>query len=498
MDPPAGSRVNCGQKWETGRSVPARENIVTAIPHHRRTLGVRDMSLFAVSAILLLDTLAASAAIGVASITWWCILAVLFFIPYGLISAELGTTYPEQGGIYAWVRDAFGTRWGTRVTWLYWLNTALWNASIFVLFSGVSAQMFFPDLGLAGKLTIAIALNWIVILITTFSLNIGKWVPNVGAMIKVLAFAALIVGGVAFAMRGTEHLANDFSLSAFMPEWSASMQYVSTIIYGMLGFELMSSASEEMKNPVRDVPRAIFWSGLLIWLSYVLGTFAILAAIPIENIDLVEGLVDTFRELFGSSGPGVAAASVLGVMVLATFFSNGVTWAIGCCRAAAEAAIDGELPRFLAREHRRTGSPVGAAVAMGGVTTVVLLAYGVMASNNEDLFWKLFAASAVLFILPYVGAVAAFWYARRFDAGRPRPFRVPGGTWSANLIAFMCIFLLLVTALLFMYVPGTGFDWPVVIGATSCIGIGEVMIRWAERETLAEHANSDGSMRSEQ
>jgi amino acid transporter len=259
---------------------------------HKRSLGVGDMTLFTVSAILLLDTLAASASIGVSSITWWVLLGILFFIPYGLISAELGTTYPEQGGIYAWVRDAFGARWGTRVTWLYWLNTAIWNGAILVLFAGVFSQIFMPDLSLGAKLAIAIALNWLVVLITTLSLNIGKWVPNVGATIKVIAFAALVAGGIAFAMRDDVQLANDFSLWSFMPEWGASATYISTIIYGMLGFELVCSASAEMKNPVRDVPRAIFWSGIIIFLAYVLGTFAILAAVPVDDIDLVEGLAN--------------------------------------------------------------------------------------------------------------------------------------------------------------------------------------------------------------
>jgi amino acid transporter len=118
------------------------------------------MTLFTVSAIVLLDTLAASA------------------------SAELGTTYPEQGGIYAWVRDAFGPRWGTRVTWLYWLNTTIWNASIFVLFAGVFAQMFFPDLSLGAKLAIAIGVNWLVVLVTTFSLSVGKWIRLHSAAIR--------------------------------------------------------------------------------------------------------------------------------------------------------------------------------------------------------------------------------------------------------------------------------------------------------------------------
>ena len=363
-------------------------------------MGVRDMTLFTVSAILLLDTLAASASIGVSSIFWWTLLGIVFFVPYGLISAELGTTYPEQGGIYAWVRDTFGKRWGTRVTWFYWLNTAMWNASVLVLFAGVFAQMFAPGLSLFAKLAIAIGLNWLIIYFNYASLSVGKWIPNVGATLKMLTFVALIGAGIAFAMRAEVELANDFSLGAFIPEWGSSTQYISTIIYGMLGFELMSSASEEMKNPRRDVPRAIFASGIVIFLAYVLGTFAILAAVPIDDIDLVEGLVDTLRQLFGTSGIGVAVATLFGVFALFTFFSNTTTWALCANRAAAEAAIDGELPNFLAKEHATHGTPIGAAFTMGAIVTIILVTYGLLAGSNEDLFWKLFAASAVLFLMP--------------------------------------------------------------------------------------------------
>lgn len=450
--------------------------------HHIRTLGVRDMTLFTVSAILLLDTLSASASIGVSSITWWTILGILYFVPYGMISAELGTTYPEQGGIYAWVRDAFGPRWGSRVTWFYWLNNTLWQASVFVMFSGIFAQMFIPEMTLTGKLVLALAMNWIVIILTCVSLSVGKWIPNVGAVVKMIAFAALVAGGVAYASRGGVRLANDFSLASFVPEWGSAMQYVSVIIYGMLGFELMCSASEEMKNPTRDVPRSILASGVIIWLAYVLGTFAILAAVPVADINLVEGLVDTFRQLFGDTPAGSALALVIGALVLATFFSNTVTWSIGSNRASAEAANDGELPRIFAYEHPRNGTPVGSAILMGAGASVLLLAYGFLAGSNEDLFWSLFASSAVIFLLPYVGAVAAFLYARIHDAERPRPYRVPGGMPVAKLMTAVCIALLGMSILLFMYVPGEGFDLQVVTGVVVSVALGEVAIFVAEHE----------------
>jgi len=120
---------------------------------------------------------------------------------------------------------------------------------------------------------------------------------------------------------------------------------------------------------------------------------------------------------------------------------------------------------------------------MGIVVTAILLTYGLVAGSNEDLFWKLFAASAVLFLLPYIGAVSAFYRARKIDADRERPFRVPGGNAVALVITTVCISILALSILLFMYVPGTGFDLPVVIGAGVSILIGELAIRYAEHES---------------
>ena len=91
--------------------------------NHPKTLKQRDMVLFTVSAILLLDTLTAAASVGASSVFWWVSLGFIFFIPFALICAEMGCAYPEQGGIYAWIRDAFGGRWASRATWAYWVNT---------------------------------------------------------------------------------------------------------------------------------------------------------------------------------------------------------------------------------------------------------------------------------------------------------------------------------------------------------------------------------------
>ena len=129
----------------------------------------------------------------------------------------------------------------------------------------------------------------------------------------------------------------------------------------------------------------------------------------------------------------MAGVLLLGVFALFTFFSNATTWAIGTNRAVAESAIDGELPKVFAVVHSKNGTPVGASLLMGAVATVVLLIYGAIAGSNEDLFWSLFAASAVLFMLPYIGVVAAFYRARLVDGARHRPFRVPGGERKSSI-----------------------------------------------------------------
>jgi len=452
--------------------------------NHRKSLRLPDLTLFTVSAILLLDTLAAAAAVGVSSIFWWLLLGLIFFLPFGLISAEMGTTYPEQGGIYAWVRNAFGKRWASRISWAYWVNTALWNPAIFILFAGVFKQLFAPDLSLGWQIGIGIALSWLAVLINVTTLDIGKWVPNIGAVLKIIIFGALIIGG--FVHVQNDGLANTINFETLKPSWGSSLEYIPAIIYGMLGFELMSSSSEEMENPARDIPRAILWSGLIILSFYTLGTLAVLAAVPVADVNLVEGLIDTLNLFFSGSALGSAFVVVLGVAALYTFFSNGVTWALGCNRSMAEAAIDGELPSILGKEHPRYGTPVGAAVAMGAVSTAVLLLYGLMASTNEDLFWSLFSFSAVIFLLTYIGMMLAFLKLRRDDADKPRPFLVPGGPFAAKFMAYLCLAVILLAIVLFVFVPGEGMQWPVLIGTIITMLIGEVLVRTAERESRVE------------
>ncbi len=441
---------------------------------HEKVIGKKDIILFCISAVLLLDTVAAGAAIGASSIFWWVFLGIVFFIPFSLISAELGCAYPDQGGIYAWVRRAYGSRWASRITWSYWVNVAVWCPAIFILFAGIFKQLFWPDMSLIEQILLGVGLTWLTVLVNAITLDIGKWVPNLGAIVKLIVFVAIIAGaGSFYAENGA---VNEISLATLTPNFGDGLQYLPVIIYGMVGFELICAGADEMKNPKKDVPYGILISGVIIIALYILSTVAVLIAIPVTDINLVEGLVDTLMLFFGGSELGRLFVTALAIGTLYTFFSNGVTWALGSNRAAAEAAIEGELPAFFAIESEKHGTPVGAAVALGIASTVILVLYGLLAGSNEDLFWSLFAFSGVIFLIPYVAMMFAFMKLRRDEPNRDRPFQIGGPNWLPAALASICAFILCVTIVLFIYTPGGGVQWPVLGGSIALLVIGEIIV----------------------
>lgn len=441
---------------------------------HQKAIGKRDIVLFCISAILLIDTVALGAAIGASSIFWWVFLGIVFFVPFSLISAELGCAYPDQGGIYAWVQRAYGARWASRITWSYWVNVAVWLPSLSVIFAGIFAQLFWPEMPFSVQIAIGVGLAWLTVLVNIITLEVGKWVPNIGAIIKILVFTAIIVGaGMYYSENGA---ANDMSLNAIKPTLSNGFQYLPVIIYGMLGFELICAGADEIHEPKKNVPSGVLVSGIIIICFYILATIAVLVAVPVQDINLVEGLVDTLSTFYGESGIGGGFVTLLAIGALYTFLSNGATWAMGANRAAAEAAIEGELPGFFAIESKSRGTPVGAAVALGVTSSMILVLYGLLAGDNEDLFWSLFAFSGVIFVIPYVGMMFAYIKLRRTDPDRERPFKIGGPSWLPIALARICAVVLVLTIMLFIYVPGDGMQWEVFWGALTLLIIGEVIV----------------------
>jgi glutamate:GABA antiporter len=420
-------------------SAPRAALPVAAAPHGlARVLGRADLVLFTVCAILTIDTLASSAAMGPAWFSWWVITMTVFFIPYGLITAELGSAWPGEGGVYIWVREAFGPRWGSTAAWLYWINNAYWIPSVYLIFAGTFSQIFLNTHSPWQDAGIAIVLTWLTVIVGIVRLEISKWVPNIGALVKTLIFLALGVLGLSALIRGRPP-ANDFSLSKFVPRWNDSLAYLPALLYSTFGFELMSSAGEEMKNPKRDVPRVIFWSGALIAVLYSFAAGGILFAVPVEKLSIVTGTWDALAILGKEWGrAGDTAVLLLGIGFLYACVANVVTWSLGANRVAAVAAEEGMLPPALGRLHPRFRTPHIAFVAMGIVSTALLVGGALLSESQSNIFWMTFRLTALCLLLCYLLVFPAFLVLRKRRPEQPRPYRLPGGHGTATLAAWVC------------------------------------------------------------
>jgi amino acid transporter len=240
-----------------------------------------------------------------------------------------------------------------------------------------------------------------------------------------------------------------------------------------------------MRNPQRDVPVAIVVSGVLIAAFYLLGTIGILIALPVKDIGLIEGLLDSLHRLFDEYPGGSVFVTALGVGALFSFLANMVTWTIGANRSAAESAVRGDLPAMFGKLHPRHRTPTSAAILTGVVSTLVICVYGLVAGSAEDLFWTLFSFSTVVFLLPYLLMFAAFVALRRADPGRARPYRVPGGELTAIVLAMICGIFVLQAIALFFWSPDSDREplqtLAIGIGVIATIIVGELLIAATRR-----------------
>ncbi|MGD1012242.1 MAG: APC family permease [Acidimicrobiales bacterium] len=425
-----------------------------------------DMILFSVTAILLLSEVPVTAQLGQSVVLWTAVVIFFFFLPYGLITAELGSTYPDAGGIYSWVSRAFGRFWGTQVSWWYWVNVGIWLPSVYLMFSTLLGQIFGWHLGYWPSVLIAVVLIWLNFAINVIRLDTSKWVANVAAVITVTVMVVLFVSGVVFAVHHGS--ANAWNTGTLLPSWT-TVGFLGVVVYNFLGFELMSSASQEMRDPKRDVPRTILTAGLLIGVLYLVSTVGMLLLRPLASIQTTTGLYTALKAGLGSSAVGHAFAFLLGLGALYCFFALLIPWTIGANRAAAEAAQRGDLPRAFGRLNPRFKTPVGAAALISTVGTVFTLGWGIIVavtgqnSGVVTLFWNLFAFSSVVFLFCYLVMAAAFLKLRIKDPDAPRPYKVPGGKLGAGIVGGLVVAFVAAGIVFFVWNPSGPVDWSFIV-----------------------------------
>lgn len=473
-------------------------------PHLKRGVGVLkkkkfrlfDAVLMAVVVILVVESAAPAAAIGSSQFFWWIAMLALFFLPYGLISAELGTTYDDEGGIYDWVKRAFGKRWGARVAWLYWINYPLWMASLAVLFMEVFTQIFSINLSTPISIAIQLLFVWLVVLVSCYPVSDSKWILNAAAFCKLIIMLSL--GGIGIYFAATKGLANDFSGAALLPSFDVtSLSFISVILFNFLGFEVVTSFASSMENPKKQIPQAIIYGGVLIAVFYLLAAFGMGAAIPTSELSTSGGLVDSFIIMLGGVNPFVI---IVGLMFMYTLAANLISWALGVNYVAMYAARHNDLPKAFGKTSAKNDMPIGASIINGIVASVLIVAAPLI--PNENVFWAFFALNVVALLASYIMMFPAFLKLRRIDPDRERPFKVPGGLILLRLMTYVPMVLLIIT-LIFSAVPLNGSaaeldeKIPILIGTVLAVIVGEICIKIAGKQSVETQDQVKGEVKHE-
>lgn len=257
-----------------------------------------DVILTVICVVFVAEAAAPVAAIGNQQFFWWILLIVAFLLPYGLIAVELGTTYEGQGGMYDWVKRAFGNRMASRTAWYYWLNFPLWMASLAVMIPQILQIITGASIPTLPTIIIELAFIWIVVFISFYPVSDSVWILNGAAVLKMLL--ALTLGGLGIYGAMTHGVANAFTVRSFLPTLDMkSISLISVIIFNMLGFEVVCTFTDSMENPKKQIPQAIIIGGIVIAAIYIFSSFGISAAIPTSQISTSSGMIDALQILTG-------------------------------------------------------------------------------------------------------------------------------------------------------------------------------------------------------
>src|SRR6476646_9053049 len=393
-----------------------------------KSLRRLDMVGFTVCAFVGLGTLGLVAQQGPQGFFWLFVLALVFVAPYMLVMAEVGSAFTMEGGPYEWVKLAFGRFHGGIAAVLYWVTNPLWvgGSLAFIATDAWRANVSDIGTGTVGDYGFKLLFIWISIGVAIVSLKQGKWIPNIGAVMRVIVLGFFTFTVVIYAIK---HGVAGFSVSDMSPTRAVFFGLVPVLLFNYVGFELQNAAAEEMDDPQRDVPISVLRSGITGVLLYVVPILGIILVLPTKDVTGIGGFIDAVTKTF--SVYGGAAHTLLIIMTICfvgTLVTSGAVWMIGSDRIQAVAAYDGAFFPWFGVFNRRFGTPVRVNVMSGIVSPVFMVAaVRLLSSSEADTFSVVLYMAISTTLVSYILIFPALIKLRYSHADVPRVFSVPGG-----------------------------------------------------------------------
>lgn len=420
----------------------------------KKVMSVFTLVMINVIAVDSLRTLPMSAKLGLPLISYYLVAAIAFFIPIALVAAELASAYPNTGGLYVWVREAFGRRAGFITIWLQWIYNVVWYPTILAFIAATIAYLFAPQLA-NNKfflLSNAISLFWLFTLLNCFGMRLSGMVSILAALFgTILPMVGIIILGIIWFLQG-HPIAIDSS-SSFWPDFSSfgNLALFSAVLFGLIGVEMSAVHAEEVKNPQRDYPRAILYSIIIIFSTLVLSSLAIVMVVPNKELSVVSGLIDAFAAFFNFYHmPWMTV--VIAMLIILGGLGGVSAWIIGPTKGLLISARDGSLPAIFGRVNR-FGAPVAILITQGIIFTLLSSVFILFDSVNAA-YWLLSDLCAQMALLVYIFMFTAAIKLRYSQPDKPRSYRIPGGNYVMCLVAGTGI-LCCVVAMIIGFIPPT-------------------------------------------
>jgi amino acid transporter len=353
--------------------------------------------------------------------------------------AELGSAFPEAGGGYLWVKEAIGGAQGFLAGWMNWFAPAVAGSLYALTFGRFASEMFvISDLYPFGLGVEQLTLIFMTLVIVVFTLinyrgaSETGTIGNVVTMTKIIILGLLVVFGIS-AMLGTEGWQERFTTD-FMPEGVVGIAVAMGLTFiAFEGYEIIAQSGEEVVNPKRNIPRAIFISiGVTVCIYILIGLASIGSVVPPEGMAVHEylgeakevAIVEVARQTF-PWGLGALVlllsglASTMSALNAATYSASRVSFAMG---------RDHNLPTIFAEVHPVRYTPYWA-VLLSGLLMLIMA----WLLPLEDLA----AAASIMFLLLFLQVNIAVLMLRRMRPDLDRGYKIP---WfpAIPVLAIVC------------------------------------------------------------
>lgn len=428
-----------------------------------KKLSVFTLMMLIVAAVASVRGLPANAEQGMQLIFFLGLSALVFFIPSSLVSAELATGW--KGGIFDWVKEAFGEKWGFVSIWLQWIQNVVWYPTVLSFTAAAIAYIIDPRLASNGIFTaiITICVYWLSTAIALRGINIAGLVGSWGVIVGTLLPGALIIIlGSIYLLQGHPS-AISLSVDSIIPETFSLQIIVFTvgIFLAYAGVEMNANHARDVSNPTKSFPLAILGAGVITVILFILGSLAVAVVVPVKDLSLTAGVMEAytiFLRTFNISWlmPFIALLVIIGV------FASVVTWIAGPSRGLLRVGDAGYLPPWLQKTNKY-GVQQSILISQGVIVTFLSLVF-VFVPNVSSSYWLLTTMTIQLYLIMYVLMFLAALRLRLTQPHVARPYKVsslplvggigllaclaafilgfvPPSTWTGGTILYISILL---------------------------------------------------------